>query len=103
MSTEETEKTQSSQTGLIVFLLIVILGVLLFILYMIYQYRQKTVRERLSLAFGVKKKSKFQSLGQSFLKSIRADGHQVASSLRKSFRNGKHSKRSISSRKQKKD
>ncbi len=103
MSTEETEKKQSSQTGLIVFLLIVILGVLLFILYMIYQYRQKTIMERLAQAFGVqKKKSKLQSLGQSgkeLLTSVWQDGKQVASDLRKSFRSGKKSKRSISSRK----
>ena len=97
METEQQEQKSQSQTGLIVFLLIVILGILIFILYMVYRERQKTIKQRISQAFGIKKKSNtLQSLkhsGQSFWKSVRQSGKEVADDFRKSFRSGKKSHR----------
>lgn len=97
METEQQEQKSHNQTGLIVFLLIVILGVLLFILYMVYRERQKTIKQRISQAFGIKKKSNtLQSLrhsGQSFWKSVRQSSKEVADDVRKSLRSGKKSHR----------
>lgn len=62
MDTLQQEK--SIPTGWIIFLLIVIIVILIFLLYMVYHYRRRTMIERLSETFGVKKRSGLQSLGK---------------------------------------